>query len=176
MNKRLISLILVSVLIFGLLVVGVADDEDGNGDTADIEWEIEGCDISITASDVDFGKVSISVPGSIDTESGGYTGQPEVEVESTCSYTLSVSVEADSFDLPDDHPESAAIAITDFAVKGGDIGSYNSFDGLGSDHSKPVEDAGTVGTTTFQMDYQYTFDYKDVAGDYKVVLTYTASS
>lgn len=132
-------------------------------------WTINGCWISINAhANVDMGQVSDFSPGDILDNTGN-----NVEVKSNCQgYT--VDVEATQFSLPTGHPDASGTAITDFAIQGGDYTSYQPFTGLNS--SIEMATVSIPGKTDLSMDYQYTFDMNDVPGDYRVYLTYTAST
>lgn len=132
-------------------------------------WTVGGCWISINAhADVDMGSASNFTPGDVLDDTGN-----NVEVKSNC-HGYSVDVEATQFSLPTNHPDAPDTAITDFAIQGGDYTSYQSFTGINS--SIEMATISNPGKTDLTVDYQYTFDLNDVPGDYRVYLTYTAST
>jgi hypothetical protein len=171
-----VIILVISVLFIGNFSAGVSAEE------ATVEWDLEACEISVTAStsDVDFGTVNDS-SGSLKTADNDaeYSGQPQVKVDSNCSFDLQVS--PSSFELPSGHADigNKDTAIGDFSIKGGnktDISSgYQAFSGMSE--TKTVKSGGQAsGTSVFNIDYEYEFDNKDIIGDYKVILSYTASS
>lgn len=132
-------------------------------------WTVNGCWISLVAHpNVDMGQASDFSPGDTLDDSGN-----NVEAKSNC-LGYSVDVEATQFSLPSAHPDDPNTAITDFAIQGGDYTSYQSFNGLNS--SIEMATISSPGKTDLTMDYQYTFDINDVPGDYRVYLTYTATT
>lgn len=201
--KKRFSIILIGLLV-GLLVIGGSgivgdnfaayaddedsDDDDDNGnddagtdspsDQTEVYWEVTGgCWLNLSAHDnLDLGAYDqIDVESSINSEDKG-EGQKKVQVKTNCeSYDL--QVEAAQFELPNTHGDDQSTAIQDFALKAdqGSITSYTEFTGLDSELT--VDDDGSgPNTTNYKMNYQYTWDENDVPGNYRVHLTYTAST
>lgn len=177
------------VVSFSLLLVfsfaGLAQEENPgeDKDKAEVTWGIEGCDLTVNASDKYLGTAeNASVGQTLDGTAG-------IRTEGLCPYQ--VQVEAISADGPDGELVGPPEILTDggvfeWRVKGTNVttqegtpidvqDTLTSFEnGIGQ--SKTVGKVKWGGNVDWTMFYSYEIDRDDRVGDYKVELLYTVTS
>ena len=183
LSTRLVLGLVVGLVGFSFAVDTRAGTENGNTGASWSNSSANSCWITITEhtnvtlTPTDTSKSAPYKPTTV-LENTGNT----ITVNNNCKTGVSVDVQVTDTSAPDGFSDNV---LTDFYWKvsnnaaqfspANGVTSYNKFSGTGDDGTVQVGSTSNPARFTFETDYKYVIDNKDIGGDYSVSLQYTVT-